>query len=1103
MTSFLLSPGGGNNTGGTNSRSSSSSSSHKRQLIRPTTHIPWTVDVVSAVPGPVSEILDTALSGATHNKWACLAFPKGIVYVWQTKQTSNLGESLQRPKEYVKFFFPDMIEDENDDSQAAAAPFVALSNPHDEDRGSIHLYVLHPTTGWLVLRKISRRDMRSKLPMTHTARVRIRIDIDDDIDDDDKTSGCDQEPVRFQALTCHKSMVVAATSRGHLYWITHLAVPVGLHVQKVEAPDNSGFFSRLLFGSSSTSGGNSDTVVGSSPLSANTIVVPLSSKGNSEFLAISIKSGVVLWKAEQPIASGHHAIFSPKPLGTLADSIVSSSEDDVWTVQEILKAVVSTDCGFLHCIVRGTVSGSGESRLYWIVGRLDGGKRGDGASSNEVTTANAMTIVRSHWLSRFALPDQLRVLGLVSCENDSVYAAVSASNDAVIVMALAPTGGGSDENNYIIQEVDLPMREIPDLLPSMMERDTVTNGCYMVASSGIGMRARYMPQENNEQQTPSKRRRLGNDKILMQHLRSHFWASYQDPNVDKPAPPSLLQADPADLEQAVVLIGAELQQKGVPSAHFISLEWQSSFIKLLQDDGLYRRLSDSCKWNLLGIGQELKVFGDMAQLLLHKYKHEEVVDSWQRGLQPQSMADWFLLVQKLVEQSGWLRSDVWYDLLGTALDSILKFRQQFAQTVYDVATKNSSVPLWMSHPSMQEMLKRQIKHWETNYQDVPLPLIEAVVKIALLSYSESLSPAQSSDESKMTRTEFAKIQKSGISLLRLLSDGRDELAFELCIRYRYFDGLCELSVAHQKKRDATSYSLDPLFDTMKGVDSRSGWSFPQHVLQWHTDKGLYGQVINYGRHSIADLNRIMEKNSQLRKFRWIPIVRQGYFGQATTMFLENCKEDNGLRNNQWALSMAKLTNKLVPSQSQQAKDQHLKIEKALDLVDAQQMLLDNPEEDCPILSPDELAELAMKKLGDSFEKDDQVRLAFIGLTICNFMDDKQASLEQTSRIWAECLLSDGAQWTEWALEGGGSSTADLAWLREEALSSTVFGRLLEECRKDDSMREVTYGRDIESIVIDRVQGNENRESFTRVLRVVAAPAAADSIRADSLMVSTY
>ena len=1077
------------------SNSGSSRNSNKRQLIRPTTHIPWSVDVVSAVPGPVFEMLDSAIAGATHQKWACLVFPKGIVYVWQTQQTSNLGEPLQRPKEFAKFFFPDINVDEKDAGKAT--PLVALSSPHKEDRDSVHLYVMHPITGYLVLRKITRRDLRTNLNMMHSAKVRIPINdrSSDGFDNDMDTDASRSEEESIRSLTCHKSMVVAGTSRGDLYWITHIAVPVGLHVQKVEAPDNLSLLSRasgFLFGSSGT---NSTSMNSSSSVPADTVVLPLSK--DSEFLAVSKISGVVRWKAEQPIASGHHAIFSSELLGTFSESIARSSSDNDWALQEILKATISIDCRFLHCIVRGLVSESGESRLYWIVGRLDGGRNdGDG---NEGTSA--MTIVRSHWLSRFALPDQVSVLGLVSCENDSIYVALSSVNDAVIVMALIP--GGEDDNNYIIQEVDLPLREIPNLLPSMMERDNVTHGCYMVASSGIGMRARYMPQQN-QLQSPSKRRRLGNDKVLMQHLRSHFWMSYQNPNLDKPPPPSLLQADSVDLEQAVVQIGAELQQKGAPSTHSISLEWHQSFIKLLQDDGLYRHLSDNSKWNLLGIGQELKVFGEMAQFLLNEYKHsqeQEVLDLWQRGLQPQSIADWFLTVQKSVEESGWLHSNIWYDLLGIASDSILEFRQEFAQRVYDVTTEGSPEPLWISHPSMREMLKRQIKYWKTNYQDVPLPLIEAVIKTTLLSYSESLAPAPASDESSSVRLEFAKIQKDGISLLRSLS--RDELAFELCVQYRYFDGLCELSVAHEKKRDARSYSLDPLFDTMKGVDSRSGWTFPQHVLQWHTDRGLYGQVINYGRHSIGDLNRIMGKNNQLRQYRWIPIVRQGFFGQATATFLENCNESNSLHEMQWALSMAKLTNKLSPIQSQHTKEQSLKIETKLELVDAQRMLLDKPGKDCPNLSTDELVELAIKKLGDCFEEDEQVRLAFIGLTICKYLDDKQASMEQTSRIWAECLLANGAQWNEWALEGGGSSNEDLASLREQALSSTVFGRLLEECRKDNDMREVTYGRDIESVVIDRVQGDDNRESFTRVLRSVAAPVAAETIQADSLMVSTF
>ena len=35
-------------------------------------------------------------------------------------------------------------------------------------------------------------------------------------------------------------------------------------------------------------------------------------------------------------------------------------------------------------------------------------------------------------------------------------------------------------------------------------------------------------------------------------------------------------------------------------------------------------------------------------------------------------------------------------------------------------------------------------------------------------------------------------------------DDDDELAFELSIQYQYFEGLCQIAVDHEKKRDATS-----------------------------------------------------------------------------------------------------------------------------------------------------------------------------------------------------------------------------------------------------------------------------------------------------------
>jgi len=289
--------------------------------------------------------------------------------------------------------------------------------------------------------------------------------------------------------------------------------------------------------------------------------------------------------------------------------------------------------------------------------------------------------------------------------------------------------------------------------------------------------------------------------------------------------------------------------------------------------GLYRRLSEDGKWKLLGIGQELHVFAEMSQLLLKKYKHHEDVDEWQAGLQPHNIARWLLAVQESIERSGWLHSEIWHDILGTASNTILMFREDHARPVYDVASERCSEPLWVSDPSLQELFKRQIMYWETKHQDVPLELIELVVKTALLSYSESLSASSSVED----RLGFVEIQKSSISLLRLVSDGHDEVAFELCKKYRYFDGLCELSIAHEEKRDAMTYALDPLFGTIQGLDSGSRWSFSQHVLQWHADRGLYGQVINYGRHSVADLNMIMDKNNQLRQYRWIPIIHKVTF----------------------------------------------------------------------------------------------------------------------------------------------------------------------------------------------------------------------------------
>jgi hypothetical protein len=558
-------------------------------------------------------------------------------------------------------------------------------------------------------------------------------------------------------------------------------------------------------------------------------------------------------------------------------------------------------------------------------------------------------------------------------------------------------------------------------------------------------------------------------------------------------PPSLRQAQ-ADRGQAIIHVAVELQHKGDPSSHAISIEWHRSFVKLIQDGGLYRCLSGDEKWKLFGIGQELAVFGEIAAML-QKHKQQDL--NWSPSLQSHDLAKWLLEIFNNEEERGWPNSNIWYDILSVSLDTALTFRDEYLETMYDIVSEEMPEPLWLSHPFMREMLRRQLSHWRAAPESVPsLPVIELVAKTAMLSCSEGISASESRKE------EFAKIQRSAINVLRMVNGGDDELAFDLCIQYEYFEGLCEISVAHERKRDGHKYTLDPLFNRMQGSDLLNGMTFSQFVLQWHTDRGLFGHVINYGRHSIPDLNLIMDRNHRLRQYRWIPALRQKYYGKATDFFLENCQENKELKTTKWALSMAKLANKLVPSQNQQVHERQLNIEKTLELVNAQQMLLGAEvveKKDEILLPANELIELAVNKLVETYDMQARVRLAMVALAVCASLDDYNLAHEYTTRIWAECLLSNLATWSEWTREC--SSDGDLPLVRDEALTNTVFGILLEECRKDPNMRKVCYGRNIENAVIDRVIGDDNRESFTRILRAAADPS--EPVQAESLMVSSF
>ena len=148
----------------------------RRQLIKPSTHIPWSVDVVSVVPKVLVEKLlnQEYTASATCPGWACLSTGDGMVWVWRNRSSSQSDASMMEPPKPLKIFLPDLMS--NDAS--GPPPKLALTG----DAESVHLYALFG--GWLYLRKLTQKDWTSRQTTLrgYTAKLRIVLEDEEVID---------------------------------------------------------------------------------------------------------------------------------------------------------------------------------------------------------------------------------------------------------------------------------------------------------------------------------------------------------------------------------------------------------------------------------------------------------------------------------------------------------------------------------------------------------------------------------------------------------------------------------------------------------------------------------------------------------------------------------------------------------------------------------------------------------------------------------------------------------------------------------------------------------------------------------------------------------
>jgi hypothetical protein len=628
---------------------------------------------------------------------------------------------------------------------------------------------------------------------------------------------------------------------------------------------------------------------------------------------------------------------------------------------------------------------------------------------------------------------------------------------------------------------------------------------------------------------------------LASHLRSAFYEAYQ--HLDPAArgslalPPSLVEANSVDLEEAVFAVATQLHVQessdttgtGWESAKLQSnrLEWHLAFIHWLRRGGIYRSLTTFAKWKLLALGQEVAAFLELATptVLSSNWVKEQYADlSLSKGI-----AVWLQDSLELVLNEGDFDLDhyqTWCGWFSTVLATATTYREERATPTYDitlankppligptdeVGSKSARIP-WTSHAALQEVFSRLFLHWRHSQQKsvhlLPPQTVEVICKSALESFADS---ASSVGTPRVTE-KYAEIKALSIPLLRGLyprtqgmSSSRsggpgDKLAYKLAVKHDYYDGICQIAHDHENSSDKTNFRLEPLLQSAtqcQSIDHSTGFTFAQFVLHWHAEKCLYGQTILYGRLCPEqDLNQVFQSNERLLSYKWIQAIHHGHYDSAVSSLMSRA---GPLSETRWSFCMAKLSNQVVlkeaqSKQHQEAEARRQKIESTLELCGIQKKLLEisleRTKSEQPLWSPKNLLTKALEKAAQASTSDsnsarkEATHFCYLGLLVCTTFEDEAERRAQTVHVWAKCITLDWEHWAEWIRTENDLSREALAYT---AINNTVFGGLMKECGEDKSLEFVTFStQSMEHEIIQQLglTGGSGTDSLRRLLQNV-------------------
>ena len=629
------------------------------------------------------------------------------------------------------------------------------------------------------------------------------------------------------------------------------------------------------------------------------------------------------------------------------------------------------------------------------------------------------------WLNRF--PDSVPCHGIVSCDNGMAYACFGSS--PVTVLALG--GVGSNSPTSMIHEIDLPQDEASNI--SGMGKDLETHGVSILTTQGLFIRARWM-QLQVAVASPSDEEA----HVLARHLLVAFWNYYQMKTV--PLPPSLTTTTSTpNMEAAILVTARQLQREGDGSSSHNCMEWHLAFLRLLKEAGLYKNLSSSGRWTLLGIGQELAIHSILSHC--HLFSKE---------LPPYGLAAKMAQVQQHVLHHS--PTMEWSIALQKVLGTAMRYRDDHAISTYDVLTDPRH--LWTHE--LHDTLLLQLKHSES----AKVETLNVIVTAALQVHQE------------LNSKDYNLVKSLGIDLIRnQLKD--DKLAYDLSLEHAYYEGLCQLAVDKPNE-----YSLEPIL---------TKWDdFGSFALLWFAQQGHHDKVLGYGKLLPDAFGQLVEKH--LPQYLWVHALWQKDYGATSDALFQNATGQD-LEQTEWHLSMAKLAAKVhnIAGQSGNGRRRReesvvnyrrKRIDNKVDLIKAQRALMEG--EHVPLQAPEYLLKLALEKC--DAEPEDIVQYAMMGLIIAGASDNKDG----IATVWSKVVAADMVnKWSVWIKCTPPPSRTTL-------VDDTVFGQLwkmVQEQQPVEVHSSMQYDAGLEDLVmrkltsLDRGAARELKRLLSRATTV--------------------